>query len=478
VIRCGVCGSENEAEARFCGTCGSPLTPAEATAIAKASDEAAKPETGAGDDVVVPGNGGARRDLGTGGEGASKGDGGTGIKTEQVVLDDEPVAGAATIVCSVCSTVNDASRTYCRKCANELRPAPPPPLPPPPPPPGPRISPVVAGLVAAGVVIAIGIGIVLALGPGGTATGTPSPTSPASLPPSGSVGTPGPTEPAFAEGDPSGSIVFARCNGSTDCVLVVVDPSDPGNERVLTNPANGSATDPAFSPNGTKVVFSLKDDAKKQYGLRVLDMVTLNVEPQSTGKLDSGGFFSPDGKDLVFAGARARDPGNDDSDREIRLDGYEPKRDSTPLTSNAIEDHDPVFTPDGKSVIWVQGSGDKRELKRIDLVSGDVTDLTSDEFNDVDPNVSPDGTTLVFASKRVAGTEFNLFLMDLATLEITPLPTMPGDEHDPWWSPGGRYIVFSGGDPDHNNLFIMDLADNSIDQLTDTTERDLAPSWR
>jgi len=55
---------------------------------------------------------------------------------------------------------------------------------------------------------------------------------------------------------------------------------------------------------------------------------------------------------------------------------------------------------------------------------------------------------------------------------------MAGDEHDPAWSPGGRYIVFSGGDQDSNNLYLLDLADGVVEELTSTAERDLAPAWR
>ena len=70
MIKCGVCGSENEAEALFCGTCGSPLTPAETKEIVEDATKATPPDGPTGDEAVVPGKGGARRDLGTGGGGA------------------------------------------------------------------------------------------------------------------------------------------------------------------------------------------------------------------------------------------------------------------------------------------------------------------------------------------------------------------------------------------------------------------------
>jgi Tol biopolymer transport system component len=55
---------------------------------------------------------------------------------------------------------------------------------------------------------------------------------------------------------------------------------------------------------------------------------------------------------------------------------------------------------------------------------------------------------------------------------------MAGDERDPAWSPGGRYIVFSGGPEGTEDLFILDLADSSITAFTTAAGGDLTPSWR
>jgi hypothetical protein len=480
VVKCGVCGSDNEPEALFCGTCGSALSPAAGKAIA---DEADQTATTSSDDVVVPGQGGSRRErLATGGEPGTgdetivDGPTGGGGGTEPVIHKVDTSGGGPTIVCQVCGTVNDATRVYCRKCANELRPAAPPPPPPPPPDGGRRLSPLVIGLGAAAVLGAVGI-LILAIGLGGkpaqtsspTALATPGASEPVSTP---EVSEPGATEPAFSEGDPSGQMVFARCPPEARCVLYSINADGSGLDA-LTDPADGSATDPGFSNDGGRVVYA------SSTGLRILDIESGKWTQHSTTRGDTNGFWSPDDSMITFSGHRDRDPGSDDDDLEIRLDGVTVPGDSEPLTANAIVDHDPVFTPDGKSIIWVEGEGDERELKLIDLESRDVTQLTNDEFDDVDPAVSPDGTKLVFASKRDAGDTFDLFLMDLATLEITPLPKMPGDEHDASWSPGGRYLVFSAGEQaDQKSLHILDLADGSIDELTSPEGRDLAPAWR
>lgn len=464
----------------FCGTCGSPLSPSEATAIAEDAAKTTVIETTPTDESVVPGKGGARRDLGTGGATGKTATvvdvptGTGGAATDTVITDAGTDPGGGSIVCSVCGTVNDATRTYCRKCANELKPLTAAPPPPPATTEGRKISPLAIGLGAAAVVVAIALVAVLALGGGGpaatlsptaraTAATTAGPTTPAAT-------VPGPSAPVFTEGDPSGRILFARCKSATVCALFAINPAD-GTETGPLTKAGGFAVDPAISNDGKRVVYTTK------VGLRIRPIDGGAIVTHSTGTNDLNPYWSPDDSKLVFVAARTRDPAPNE-DLEIRLDGVTDTGSSEPLTTNDVEDHDPVFTPDGLSVIWVQGKDNGRELKMINLESRDVKDLTSDEFNDVDPAVSPDGKQVVFASKRGTGNSFDLFLLDLATLDITPLPTMAGDEHDPAWSPGGRYIVFSGGDPAKNDLFILDLADSSVDPLTSGAERDLAPSWR
>jgi Tol biopolymer transport system component len=475
VIKCGVCGSENEAAALFCGVCGSPLKPPDATEVvpdARPAVAAATPT----DESVVPGQGVARRDLGTGTPGGTASPR-PATPTEAVTTDTAETTGPS-ITCSVCGTVNDAARTYCRKCANELKPAAAGPAVVTAAPPRRGIPPILLGLAAAGLVLLLGLGAILALGGRGPSpsasqgaqASTPAGSAPLATP-AGSAPVE-PTDPPFDEGDPEGRIVFARCSPDEGCVLVMINADGSDEEELTDVDEDGSATDPGFANDGVQVVFSTEG------GLRILNVDTGQVSDHSTGPTDANGAWSPDDSMLAFAAMRARDPGGQNEDLEIRLDTVSEATPSEPLTSNRIEDHDPVFADDGNAIIWVQGRGDRRELLLMDLESRRVTDLTSDEFNDVDPAVSPDGTQIVFASTRGDGAEFDLFLMDLESKEITPLPTMDGDEHDPAWSPGGRYIVFSGGDSGSSDLYLLDLADESIDPLTEGDERDLAPAWR
>lgn len=75
------------------------------------------------------------------------------------------------------------------------------------------------------------------------------------------------------------------------------------------------------------------------------------------------------------------------------------------LTNDAFDDRDPVFTPDGRAVVFSSdrgGVGQKGyyNLFRLHLDSGRITYLTQGEFNDQSPRWSPDGQFLAFVSDR------------------------------------------------------------------------------
>ena len=480
MIKCGVCGSENEAAALFCGTCGSPLSPAEAQAIVDDATKVVVPDTQEPDESVVPGKGGARRDLGIGGGATTVPDGvPKGTETE-VIADLETTSGGPTITCGVCGTVNDATRTYCRKCANELKPAPPPPPPPPPPTPARRISPLAIALGAGAVLVAIALIGVILLG-GGTPGASLNPTARASTVPSepiivptdGPTELPNPSARVFDETELTGQIAFAYCPADgTDCAIYLRPADSSENARRIIGANNVDALDPVISPDGKKILYGA------QPGLKVVTISSRTFVSQSTGSGDKNPDWHPDGEQLAFAGHRGSD--NDpDGDFEIRIDSTDPDVASRPLTDNDILDNDPVFTPDGLSIVWVEGDGDDRELRLIDIESGDVTELTNDEFSDEDPAVSPDGTEVVFTSMRGDSGGFDLYILTIATLEITPLMSpMDGDELDPAFSPGGRYIVFSAGGEGDEDLYIFDRMNDEVIQFTDSSGRDLGPSWR
>jgi len=115
------------------------------------------------------------------------------------------------------------------------------------------------------------------------------------------------------------------------------------------------------------------------------------------------------------------------------------------LTDNEA-DSDPVWSPDGKALIFPEGleGGAKARLDLLSLSDFAIRPLSAplnQEF-DCDPAVSPDGTTIAF----VRGT-MGAFHGDLFVLKVTggdPIRLTYGNSGgDPAWTQDGKEIVFS-----------------------------------
>ena len=82
---------------------------------------------------------------------------------------------------------------------------------------------------------------------------------------------------------------------------------------------------------------------------------------------------------------------------------------------------DVAITPDGDWLIFTLLG----HLFRLPVDGGEADQLTFGPYYDTRPAVSPDGTPVAFQSDR-DGSEGNIFLLELATGEITQLT------HEPW----------------------------------------------
>jgi dipeptidyl aminopeptidase/acylaminoacyl peptidase len=111
------------------------------------------------------------------------------------------------------------------------------------------------------------------------------------------------------------------------------------------------------------------------------------------------------------------------------------------------------------------------------------------------PRWSPDGTRLVFAGfelnpdgtiKGISATtptdggvlhipNLDLFLLELATGEVTQLTSTPGSDYEPAWSPDGSQILFTSERDGDDDLWLMPVSDPSqaVNLIDDNLDRKL-----
>ena len=116
------------------------------------------------------------------------------------------------------------------------------------------------------------------------------------------------------------------------------------------------------------------------------------------------------------------------------------------LTSNAVEDHYPAFSPDGRHIAFASARTGGADIYVMDDDGRNVRRLTGGPRTDALPEWSPDGRWIVFT--RHFGRQSELFKVpsdgsDTAT-RITSTPR--AREFAPEWSPDGGLIAYTKSD--------------------------------
>jgi serine/threonine-protein kinase len=105
----------------------------------------------------------------------------------------------------------------------------------------------------------------------------------------------------------------------------------------------------------------------------------------------------------------------------------------------------PRFSPDGQKMAMDISDGKQRDVWVYDWARDALTQLTFDAGNDTTPVWTPDGKRLVFASNRVKpGGPSNLYWVNAdGTGEVTRLTDSPDSQYPFSWHPSGKFLGFT-----------------------------------
>ena len=189
------------------------------------------------------------------------------------------------------------------------------------------------------------------------------------------------------------------------------------NRRRLTD-VIGYDAECAYSPDGSQVVFCSTRDGDP-------DLYILDLDRNETRQLtdepgyDGGPFFSPDGKWILYRSDRGREEG--------QLQIYATSVDgahTVQFTNNVGVNWAPYWHPTESCIIWCGADHSRPGRPNYDLwimeygteegllVPGRMTRITDNAAADVLPVFSPDGKRLMWTSTRTKNRTSQLFLAD------------------------------------------------------------------
>jgi TolB protein len=161
------------------------------------------------------------------------------------------------------------------------------------------------------------------------------------------------------------------------------------------------------------------------------------------------------------------------------------------LTHDPGSDESPAWSWDGGRIAFVSDRSGVYEIYAVSAEGGDPVQLTDDDgtFLKDDPSWSPDDRQIAFAShsdvtriyafdaSQAESQPFNpLRVMDEGFSQ--PLTDPDLDAFSPAWSPDGLHIALLMNDADLvAQLFILELASRQLTQLTDGRAPAFRPAW-
>lgn len=117
------------------------------------------------------------------------------------------------------------------------------------------------------------------------------------------------------------------------------------------------------------------------------------------------------------------------------------------VTGDSNRDTDPVFSPDGSSLVFARTGPNGSDIYRIGTDGSGLSQLTTDPGHDYDPAWSPNGKVIAFVSNR-SGSSHTWLMRANGSYQHILVPDKPrraDGQVQPDFAPNGRRLVVSKG---------------------------------
>lgn len=261
-------------------------------------------------------------------------------------------------------------------------------------------------------------------------------------------------------------IVFVAQNGKSKDLCT--SDFDGSNVKQITS-SNNLTLEPSWSMNNTLIVYTLIHN-------NYADIVGLNLNTNKNTilanfpGLNNGGTISPNGKQMAVI--LSKDKNVDLYVKDVYGSGVKRITKGKGTVAGC-----PTWSPDGRKLCFVSNMKMERpSLYIADLASNKIYPIPTIGGEAVNPSWSPDGSKIVYSAKM--GGNYTLGLYDVAGGVSTLVDVnSSGDWFSPSWAPDSRQVVCSRRVNYFSQLYVVDTLSGEARQLVNSKMNVTSPSW-
>jgi len=268
-----------------------------------------------------------------------------------------------------------------------------------------------------------------------------------------------------------------------------VETRPDGAIRLTTPISPTSHQNPAFSPDGQTILFTLFHEG---YNIGPAGLYSLSLSGASpVALLDEAGHDSVNLPGTSWNAATSRITFASDHQDTDEIWTMAPNGSSLFRVTHHTSPTffiEPSFSPDGQWIVFEVDDDVPDDQQRgslwkvrangsgaVQLIDGPATDTDNRQ-----PNWSPLGDRILFQRRTPGSDDWNLYTVAADGSDIQQVTTAPSGDTDASWSPDGKWVVYStdyGGLP-VPNIFIVSAGGGTPMRVThDDVHEDGAPSW-
>jgi Tol biopolymer transport system component len=262
-------------------------------------------------------------------------------------------------------------------------------------------------------------------------------------------------------------LAYAITEPSGNAQIYTINADGTGQTR-LTN-ESGRLYGPAYSPDGTRIVF-YNHLSNQTWSIYVMNPDGTGIQrlTDQPNALDWCPDWSPDGGRIALTRSYSLPVWRSEI-WIMNADGGEQHR------VGILDGQGPDWSPDGSKLAWfnyVDGGG---EIWTMDADGSNPVPLTVTPAEDWWPKFSPDGGKIAFQSRRDGN--FEIYVMNSDGSNQVRLTNNAADDEDPNWSHDGTRIAFISMRDGHYEIYVMNADGSDQSRVTNTAGQAIDPDW-